>query len=401
MTKSMWILSIAVGLAAAVSNSRAQDVGVTPTTIKVGMFGPLSGPNLTYGFDVINAAKMWFDKVNQEGGVHGRKIELVVEDDRCNPNDLTAAVKKLVEQDKVFALNGGACSGAVVAGRDYVSRANVPWVFLSAAGDSALYPVTRQIYGAFTSAQHTNASTLVKFAAQTLKAKRVAYLIHDDAYGAWGQEGAVQEAKRSGVELILEPVNANLPDYTSVMLKLQAQNPDVILIGLYARPAMLVTRAAQQLGFKKPIVLSSNGTADLPTMVQNVGGPAAFGNYYVQSPTINPRSPKLKWTHDMYKKYYPELAAKPGYPQEFMIYGLTSAMVFVEGLKKAGPQLTREKFMAGLDSIKDLDTGIAAGPISLSPTDHVGNKTAAFLKFDGTNLVDVATITGEYHIGQQ
>jgi len=75
-------------------------------------------------------------------------------------------------------------------------------------------------------------------------------------------------------------------------------------------------------------------------------------------------------------------------------------MVVVEGLKKAGPQLTREKFIAALDGIKDLDTGIAAGPISLSPTDHVGNKTAAFLKFDGTHLTDVATITGEYQFGQ-
>jgi branched-chain amino acid transport system substrate-binding protein len=91
--------------------------GVTDKTIKIGLFGPLSGNSMAYGFDVMNAAKMYYDKVNKEGGINGRKIELVIEDDRCNANDLLAAVKKLTEQDKVFALNGGSCSAAVVGAR--------------------------------------------------------------------------------------------------------------------------------------------------------------------------------------------------------------------------------------------------------------------------------------------
>jgi branched-chain amino acid transport system substrate-binding protein len=94
-----------------------QEPGVTDKTIKIGVFAPLSGNSMAYGFDVLNAAKMYYEKVNKEGGVHGRKIELVIEDDRCSANDLLAAVKKLTEQDKVFALNGGSCSGAVVGAR--------------------------------------------------------------------------------------------------------------------------------------------------------------------------------------------------------------------------------------------------------------------------------------------
>ncbi|WP_239517478.1 ABC transporter substrate-binding protein, partial [Proteus mirabilis] len=62
---------------------------------------------MAYGFDVVNAARMYFDKINREGGIHGRRIEVVVEDDRCTANDVVAAVKKLVEQDQVFMLNGG------------------------------------------------------------------------------------------------------------------------------------------------------------------------------------------------------------------------------------------------------------------------------------------------------
>ena len=98
----MGALCLALGSAQA-----QQEPGLTAKTIKLGLFGPLSGNSMAYGFDVMNAAKMYYDKINKEGGIHGRKIELVVEDDRCNANDLLAAVKKLTEQDKVFALNGG------------------------------------------------------------------------------------------------------------------------------------------------------------------------------------------------------------------------------------------------------------------------------------------------------
>ena len=96
------------------------------------MFAPLSGAGMAYGFDVMNAAKMYYAKINKEGGIHGRQLELVIEDDRCNANDLVAAVKKLTEQDKVFMLNGGSCSAAVVAAREYVEREKIPLLMLNA-----------------------------------------------------------------------------------------------------------------------------------------------------------------------------------------------------------------------------------------------------------------------------
>jgi branched-chain amino acid transport system substrate-binding protein len=132
--------------AAALNLAWAQsEPGVTDKTIKLGVFAPLSGNAMAYGFDVLNAAKMYYDKINKEGGIHGRKIELVVEDDRCSANDVLAAVKKLTEQDKVFALNGGSCSGAVVGAREYIDRAQIPYVMLNASGDGALYPPSKYI----------------------------------------------------------------------------------------------------------------------------------------------------------------------------------------------------------------------------------------------------------------
>ena len=130
---------LAVGAGVLAFGAWAQgEPGVTDTSIKIGLFSPLSGSAMAYGFDVVNAAKMYYDKVNKDGGVHGRKIELVVEDDRCNANDLLAAIKKLTEQDKVFMLNGGSCSAAVVAAREYVERSQIPFLMLNASGDGVL-----------------------------------------------------------------------------------------------------------------------------------------------------------------------------------------------------------------------------------------------------------------------
>src|SRR5690606_32788304 len=113
-------------------------------------------------------------------------------------NDLVAAVKKLVEQDKVFLLNGGSCSAAVVGAREYVERAKVPFLMLNASGDGALYPPSKYIYGAFSISQHALGGSAVQFVAEHLKAKKIGYINHDDAYGTWNLEAAEAQVKQLG-----------------------------------------------------------------------------------------------------------------------------------------------------------------------------------------------------------
>lgn len=365
--------------------AQAQDPGITATSIKLGVFAPLSGNSMAYGFDVLNAAKMYYDKVNKEGGIHGRKIELVVEDDRCSANDLLAAVKKLTEQDKVFMLNGGSCSGAVVGAREYIERAQIPYVMLNASGDGALYPPSKYIYGAFSISQRAVGGSMVQFAFEHLKARKIGYINHDDAYGSWNLEAAEFQSKQRGTELQVQSVNPNITDVTAPMLKIRAANPDALVITTYARPVGLLVKKAHELGFNKPIVIGVNGTADLKQLVENVGNKEAFRNVYIQEVLADvPGGPKLKWVYDMYAQYYPDLAAKPGHPQTYMPYGIPSAMAVVNALKAAGPQPTREKVLTALSQTK-FDSGVMAGPIELTATDHAGQKSAIYLKFDGDN----------------
>jgi len=383
------LFAVAVATAAVALSASASEPGLTDKTIKIGMFGPLSGNSMAYGFDVINAAKMYYDKINKEGGVNGRKIELVVEDDRCNANDLLAAVKKLVEQDQVFMLNGGGCSAAVVGARDYIDRAKVPLVMQAASGDGALYPPSRYIFGALSISQYAVGGSIVQFASEYLKAKKIGYINHDDAYGSWNLEAAKYQAKKDGVDLDVQSINPSLTDVTAPMLKIRAANPDVLVLAVYDRPASLFIKKAHELGFNKPIIISVNGTADTRQLAANVGDKDAFKNVYTQGLLSDvPGGPKLKWVYDMYKSYYPDLAAQPGHPTTYMPEGITPAMVIVNALKAAGPNPTREKVADAL-AHTNLDTGITAGPIVFTPTDHAGQKSAIYMKFDGVNQTRV------------
>lgn len=372
--------SLLIGAAAG-----AQEPGITDKAIKIGIFGPLSGPNMAYGFDVVNAAKMYYDKINKEGGIHGRKIEYVVEDDRCNANDLVAAVKKLVEQENVFMLNGGSCSAAVVAAKDYVVRNKVPYLMLNASGDGALFPPTDYIFGAYSISQYAVGGAMVEFAAKQFGAKNVAYLNHDDAYGAWNLEGSKKDAEVNGVKLSVESINPGINDVTAPFLKVRAANPDAILLVTYARPAALLIKKAAEMGFNKPIILSVTGTASLNQLAENVGKDA-LKNFYTQEVMIDsPGGAKLKPIYDMYKAAYPDLAAKPDHPQTYMPYGIPPAMSLVKALQDAGPNPTREKVLAAMKT-QDFDSGVMAGRMQFGPEQRAANRSTIFIKYDGTTM---------------
>src|SRR3954470_5436441 len=110
MRKNLAGAAALVAAAFTASAATAQTPGVTADTIKIGTFGALTGPGYLYGKLPMNGVEVVFDEINKAGGIHGRKLQLVREDDRCEPAAAIAAIQKLVHQDQTFALIGGGCS---------------------------------------------------------------------------------------------------------------------------------------------------------------------------------------------------------------------------------------------------------------------------------------------------
>ena len=119
---------------------KADTPGVSDKEIRIGAFGPFGGPVYLYGKLVMNGVEAVFDKVNESGGVNGRKLVLVREDDNCKPEGAIAAVKKLAYQEKVFAIIGGACSNATLAATPELVKSGVPMVVNSAVADAITTP---------------------------------------------------------------------------------------------------------------------------------------------------------------------------------------------------------------------------------------------------------------------
>ncbi|MGE4014343.1 MAG: ABC transporter substrate-binding protein, partial [Alphaproteobacteria bacterium] len=334
----------------------------------------------SFGFDPLQAAKMWYEEVNKNGGIHGRKIKMLVEDDKCNPNEAVAVAKKLVTVDKVFMLHGGACSAVAVAMQEFVTREKIPFAMINAAADIAVFPPTRYVFGAFLGTQRTVGGTIMEFAARELKGKRIAFIAHDDDFGNSHWVAAKAAAQRFGVEIVaLERFSPRAADVTAPMLNIRAARPDVIISTVYPAPAVLIAQKYAEFGMTDiPLVSAVQGVPFPALFAKNVGNDAALKNFYYGSP-LNDLSdgPKQRKWVELYKQYYPDRT-----PSVFMAYGLPSAMAIARALEKVGRDLTRERFVDALESV-EFDTGVMAGPVAFAKDRRDGHRTSIFMKFDG------------------
>ncbi len=173
----------ALALVTSASAALAED-GVTKDSIKIGAFGPLSGPNYIFGDLVMDGADMIYRMVNENGGIYGRKIEFVREDDRCDSPTGIAAVKKLIYEEKVFMIHGGGCTNPAVAAYPDIVAAKIPWVIFASVADQLTTPTTPFIWRTALSAT-VESDSQVQYAADH-NAKKIGIVFTNDPGGVTG-----------------------------------------------------------------------------------------------------------------------------------------------------------------------------------------------------------------------
>jgi branched-chain amino acid transport system substrate-binding protein len=369
--------AVALGITA---TARAADPGITDTEITIGLFAPMSGQLAAFGLDALQAAKMWYEETNKKGGIHGRKIKVIVEDDKCVPNEAVAVVKKFVTVDKTFIVHGGSCTPAAVAAQEFVTREKVPHVMLNASGDGAVIPPTRYVFGAFAGTQRTVGASLAEFAVKELKGKRVAIIAHDDDFGIANSTTFKAVATALGAQVVAaELISPRITDVTAPLLTIRAANPDVIISTAYPAPAVLIGQKYGEFSMMKtPLVQAIQGIPVPAAYAKNVGNDAALANFYYGSPLNDlTEGPKQQKWLALYKQYYPDRQ-----PSGFMTYGLPSAMAVTRALESAGRDLTREKFIDALETV-NFDSEVIAGPTAFAKDRRDGARSSIFVKFDG------------------
>ena len=383
-TKTCMSTMAALGMLAMVGAANADETtGLTDTTIKVGVMGPFTGNASSYSKTQIGLMA-YFKHINDQGGINGRKFDIIQEDTACDPAKGIAAAKKLVHQDKVFYLHGNSCSGVAMAVKPTVAPTGIPWIIAHAVNPKITMPVNEKksiFHGV--PAGPAYGSTMGKFVMSKPNVKRVAMVTHTNDWAKAYCDPAIEVIKASGGKIIETlALERGQTDATAQVLKLKKAKPDFVLGCLYEAETVIFLRDAKKYGVRIP-VMGTAGT-DLENTLERLGDPDAVKDYYVLHAFVDKvDGPKMKKWNDIILKYYPNETITG-----FSAVSMASGVAAVNALKAAGRDLTRSKFIAELDNIKGLKTGILACDITWSSTDRHGCKKSAVAGFvDGKPTV--------------
>jgi branched-chain amino acid transport system substrate-binding protein len=365
----------------------AQSVaGLTEASILVGGFGPLTGPSYLYGKLFFNGIDAVFDEANAAGGVHGRKLALLREDDRCDPAAAIAAAKKLISQDQVFAMVGGSCSNSSLAARDEIEKAGIPW-FVSSVHDGITRPIAPNIFSLSTTSSIESAAQ-VEYA-QKHDVKRLAIISMRDSWGRSRYEPLMAILKKKGITPVAdEELAPDANDATPQVLRLRQANPDAVIIELFPKPAAVFLRDAAKMAFK-PLLIGQTSISDPVAFEEQVGMPSATANFVTISQVrYTPDMPEMaKWSKAIEAKYPGDRLST------FNLAGIGHAQVVVEVFRRAGRNLTRQAFLDAVVTLRDFPTDTYGGGFTCTKEENRCYKTPVWLQKAPGGPVKVIDIT--------
>jgi ABC-type branched-subunit amino acid transport system substrate-binding protein len=357
---------IATGLAcvAGLASAQAQAPGVSPTTIVIGQSAPLSGPNAELGNDIRNGALAYFRKVNDAGGVNGRKIELATLDDANQVPRAEANTRKLLEEARVFALFGYASATLSRPALPFVEQNKAP--FLSPfTGADPMRVFNKHVYNM--RASYADELEKIVDHYSTFGIKRFAVVHYDDVVGRENLTAVERALKKRNLAMVSVAAfkdRAN-PDVEGALKEVMSGTPEVVIFTTLYKATADFIRSANKAGFAPQMVSNSfPGASPLAKELGKEGAGVAIAQ--VVPPPTKRAVPVVKEYQEAIEK---QLGKKD--------YSFTSleayiaAKVTVEALRRAGPRLTRESFMQALDGLRSYDAG--GYLVSFSPDNHNGS----------------------------
>ncbi len=356
--------------------------GVTDTEIRIGQWGPQTGPAALWG-SVGRGTGCYFDMINAEGGIHGRKIKYFLRDDGYMPPRTKAIAKELVENKEVFAFAGGVGTATGMAVKKYLHKKKVPWVGPASGSSHWAFPPTKYLFADYP-IYCDEVTILINYAVKAMGKKRIAFFYQNDDFGKEGLIGAQMALEKHGMKLVaavsVEPLDTDL---SSHCIKLKSANPDCVIMFLLPKHGAIILGAAAKMGFR-PQWISSSVLSDTPIMYKISKG--LFKDVVLTTFGEVPDSP-----HPLMKKYkeaHDRFAPKDRWGI-FFYAGFIFVEPMVEGLKRCGRDLTADNFVKAMETLKDFQ-GI--GPkITYGPNQRQGSRSFFLAKStEGGKLVRIS-----------
>src|SRR6195952_22173 len=372
-----------------ITPARAQTVvGVTDTEIKIGQNAPFSGPASVYG-QISTAESAYFKMINEQGGINGRKINLIALDDGYSPPKSIEVVRRLIEEERVAILfqTIGTASNAAI--RKYVNQKKVPDIWLgSGASVFATEPKEFPWSIPFQPSYRLEAQMYAKYILEKKPAAKVGILYQNDDLGRDYLSGLRDGLGDKFDKMVVKTLSYEVTDPTidSQILQLQAAGADLFFDASTPKFSAMAIRKVSDLDWHPLHIIDSNGALVKPAL-ESAGLEKSVGvitAQYLKDPT-DPgwaNDAGMKEFQAWRAKYAPESdAANPVW-----VYGYTMAQALVVVLKQAGDDLSRENIMKAATSLPETTTLPMVLPgikISSSPTDFRPMKSMRLVQFDG------------------
>jgi branched-chain amino acid transport system substrate-binding protein len=349
-----------------------QQQGVTADTITIGAHGPITGPAAYIGLGGRDGMMLAVKEINAAGGVNGRKIVVAFEDDGHSPTKALAAVKKLVEQDKVFAVFGVGGSNATVGAVDYMKEKGVPYYVSIASAPPVTWPHAKNLFRGGTTETARYGELYAEFLATSYKAKRIAIMSGREEYPRNEGDATVDKLKNW---FQITPVarvefNINDKDFTPQLVEVQKANPEVIAFFGNPAEAAIAMRQAKELGMKQPFFVGSNMVDPSLVNAAKASAEGVVGFSLIPYLPGSKAADMAKW-EAAWKKEYPN--APSGRPNNFDLLAYGDMYVLAEGMKRAGPNLTTASLITALEGIQNYRVSPVATPRTFSTKHHIGN----------------------------
>ena len=351
-------LLISTGIAA------AEEDGVTAGSIVIGQSAALTGPAQSLGLEMRKGIEVYLNSINKQGGVNGRKLSLKSLDDGYEADRAAANTKKLIEDEKVFALLGYVGTPTSNASLPIFTAAKVPFVGPFTGAESLRQPVNRYVFNV--RASYFQETEKIVEQLTSLGMKKIAVFYQNDAYGKAGLTGVEQAMKRRNLSIAATgTVERNTVDVANALKAIAKVEPQaVVMISAYKSCAAFIKEMKKSGSNPQFMNVSFVGSKPLAKELGEDG--RGVGISQVVPYPFSVATPIVK----EYQRLMTEAGNKDfdfGSLEGFMV-----AKVMVEGLKRAGKDVTREKFVSAMESLKDFDIG--GFRVTYSADDHYGSK---------------------------
>ena len=336
---------VAVSLALTAPLALAQGQGVSKNEIVIGSIQDLSGPLAGFGKQVRLGMMLRVDELNEQGGINGRKLRLIVEDSGYDPRRAVLAAQKLVNQDKIFAMIGHIGTAHNMAAMPIQFEKNVPNFFPVTAAREMFEPWHRLKFAfaaTYYDQMRRNAPKLVK----EKGAKKACAIYQDDEFGLEVLRGAEAGLKTIGMELAEKTsFKRGATDFSSQVARMKAAGCDFVVLGTIIRETIGTIGESRKTGFNPTFLGSSASYTDL---IHKLGGKAMDGLYSamtLQHPYLDDVSQPLRFWATKYKTKFNED------PTVFSVYGYVGVNSFIRAAEKAGPNLTADSFVKAMETM--------------------------------------------------